>query len=233
MSSFWPRLLKIKVCLLLGTSCLIYSSKLRAESSYLPSYKKLIKLAPDLSSNVALLATSAAECAVTKSGLARPEKIAIIDYSLPSTQKRFWLFDLEDQSLLLRDFVAHGKNSGEKMAQSFSNSLGSLQSSLGLFQVGDSYIGKHGNSLRLIGLEPGVNDLALERAIVIHGADYVSKDYIREHNRLGRSFGCPALAPDSAEKVIEHFEDGNGLLFSYYPDRNWLKQSNFLNGCSL
>jgi hypothetical protein len=233
MSVLLTILLKRKACILIALGCLIASPRLKADNIDRLSYKSIVKLAPSLSTKVARLATMAAECAVTKSNLSQPQKIAIIDYSLPSTQKRFWLFDLEAGRLLLEDLVAHGKNSGEKMAESFSNGVGSLQSSLGLFQIGDRYIGKHGNSMRLIGLEPGVNDLALERAIVIHGADYVSEDFIRSHNRLGRSFGCPALAPESANKVIEYFEEGNGFLFSYYPDNDWLKKSNFLNGCSL
>ena len=203
-----------------------------AEPVAIPSSERLTDLAPRLSSQVAKLATTAVRCAEGQSAEIRPEKLAIIDYSLPSTDKRFWLFDLRQKRLLLEDRVAHGKNTGENRAQRFSNLPGSLQSSIGLFQVGGSYVGKHGNSLRLIGLERGVNDLALDRAIVIHGADYVSDGFIRIHKRLGRSFGCPAMAPETAEKVIESFEDSPGLLFSYYPDEQWLRSSKFLNSCT-
>ena len=195
---------------------------------------KIVNLAPDISPKVAGLAVQASQCAThTGDEKLNLEKLAIIDYSLPSTTKRFWLFDLKDDKLLLKDLVAHGKNSGEDLAEKFSNEPGSLQSSLGLFQVGNRYIGKHGISLRLIGLEPGINDLAYERAIVLHGADYVDTKFISSHKRLGRSFGCPAMSPESASKVIEYMEKSGGFLFSYYPDEHWLKNSSFLNSCSV
>lgn len=192
----------------------------------------LVTLAPRLSQQVAKLAVNAARCAASREGRSRIETLAVIDYSLPSTEKRFWLFDLARSRLLIEDLVAHGRNTGENSAASFSNVPGSLQSSLGIFRVGESYIGKHGASLRLIGLEPGINDRAFDRAIVIHGADYVSRDFIREHQRLGRSFGCPALAPENTAKVISSFRDRSGFLFSYYPDERWLQSSDFVNGCS-
>ena len=179
----------------------------------------LVQLAPRLSRTVARLATQAVTCAASQRDANAIDTLAIIDYSLPSTEKRFWLFDVDRVRLLIEDLVAHGKNSGENAAVRFSNDPGSLQSSLGLFQVGARYVGKHGDSLRLIGLEQGINDLAEERAIVIHGADYVGESFIKLHQRLGRSFGCPALAPQNVQKVIHSFRNGNGYLFSYYPDQ--------------
>ncbi len=196
-----------------------------------PDGRALVSLAPQLSLHVAELAAHAARCAARRSGEHRVDKLAVIDYSRPSREKRFWLFDLRRQQLLLEEFVAHGRGTGEDSAINFSNQPGSLQSSLGLFRVGERYLGKHGNSIRLIGLEPGINDLAYDRAIVIHGANYVSADFIRQHQRLGRSFGCPALAPESANKVIESFSEGSGFLFSFYPDEAWLKSSSYLNSC--
>lgn len=185
-----------------------------------------------LSQEVADLALSSVICAARHHSDGQIDKLAIIDYSLPSTQKRFWLFDLKKSKLLLEDFVAHGKNTGENVAQVFSNTPGSLQSSLGLFRAGSRYTGKHGTSLRLIGLEPGFNDAAYERAIVIHGADYVDPKFIQKHQRLGRSFGCPALSPESAGKVIDQFDQGKGYLFAYYPDEEWLSRSKYLKACT-
>ena len=192
---------------------------------------QLVRFAPRLSPEVAQLALRAAFCAAGRSEV-RIDRLAIIDYSLPSSEKRFWLFDLQHPKLLVEDFVAHGKNTGENIANNFSNTPGSLQSSLGLFRAGSRYIGKHGNSLRLIGLEPGFNDTAYDRALVIHGADYVSPSFIRKHQRLGRSFGCPALAPSSARTVIDQFSESNGFLFAYYPDKKWLRLSSYLNACT-
>lgn len=223
---------KANTLLLIITTFLYSVTTAQAEAVLVPSGNRLIQLAPDLSLQVAQIAASAVKCARRQMLDTDPQRLVIIDYSLPSTEKRFWLFDLRQQRLLLRDLVAHGKHSGENRAENFSNRPGSLQSSLGLFRVGERYVGKHGSSIRLIGLEPGVNDLALDRAIVIHGADYVSENFIRIHQRLGRSFGCPALARGTAEKVIQYVDQTPSLLFSYYPDEKWLDNSLFLKDCS-
>jgi hypothetical protein len=190
----------------------------------------LSKIAPKLSSEVANLAIKTISCA-TKHEQIKPKKLAIIDYSLPSTEPRFWLIDLKNQNLLLEELVAHGRGSGDNHANSFSNVPGSLSSSLGLFRVTEPYIGAHGLSIRLAGLEQGFNDLAYERAIVIHGANYVSPDFIANHKRLGRSWGCPALSPQAAQKAIKYLKDTPSYLFSYYPDTEWIKKSPYLNGC--
>jgi hypothetical protein len=203
-----------------------------AEEGRLRKTARLLNaLAPRLSVPVAQLALDASHCAAEKENQGTPEKLAVIDYTLPSTEKRFWLFDLRRGRLLMEDLVAHGKNTGEDSAGSFSNEPGSLQSSLGLFSVGESYVGKHGKALRLFGLEPGVNDLAYERAIVLHGADYVSPHFIKAQGRLGRSFGCPVLSVESAETAIDILSEGTSFLFAYYPDSRWLKSSQYLNGC--
>jgi len=156
--------------------------------------------------------------------------MGVIDYSLPSTTKRFWLIDRQSKKIELAELIAHGRGSGENRAQDFSNEKGSLKSSLGLFTTGDPYWGQHGYSLRLHGLEPGINDAAYDRAIVLHGADYVSENFISRWHRLGRSFGCPALPHSSVSTVINKLRDG-APLFSYYPDSQWLANSPFLNGC--
>jgi hypothetical protein len=142
--------------------------------------------------------------------------LTIIDYSLPSRMRRLWVLDLRAERVLAREYVAHGRNSGADVARRFSNRSGSLQSSLGLFLTGKAYQGKHGLSLRLRGLDPRLNSNAEARAIVIHGADYVSEWTIAGLGRLGRSQGCPALARAVAGRVIELIRDGT-VLYAYYP----------------
>lgn len=187
----------------------------------------LVRAAPGLDRTVLRHALAAMQCAVNH-GAERAQRLAVIDYSQPSTNRRLWLFDLDRRRLLLRDFVAHGRMSGENFASRFSNTLGSYQSSLGLFRTAESYSGKHGYSLRMDGLEPGINDLARERAIVIHGADYVSPQLVRSQGRIGRSLGCPALRPEIARTVIDKLKGGQ-FMFAWYPDRQWLQSSAYLN----
>jgi hypothetical protein len=151
----------------------------------------------------------------------------IADLSQPSVNKRLYIIDLPNRKVLFNTWVSHGKNTGDLLAQKFSNIPGSLQSSLGFYVTGNTYNGKHGLSLQLNGMEPGINDKALERAIVIHGADYVSSDFIRNTGRLGRSFGCPAVASELAVPIINTIQHGTGL-FVYYPDSKYLKSSKLL-----
>jgi hypothetical protein len=142
--------------------------------------------------------------------------LTVIDYSLPSTVKRMWVFDLASRRLLFHELVAHGRNSGEDVARSFSNGEGSLMTSLGAFVTGTTYNGKNGYSLRLRGMEPGVNDRAEARTIVIHGAPYVREEVARKLGRLGRSFGCPAVRPAIARKLIDKVKDRT-LLYAWHP----------------
>jgi hypothetical protein len=187
----------------------------------------LAKAAPSADPKVIALAVSAVDCA-TAHGMSPSDRLAVIDYSLPSTKPRLWVFDLNNRKLLYRELVAHGRNSGENYPQHFSNTLGSLQSSLGLFRTLDTYSGSNGYSLRMDGLEAGVNDKALERAIVMHGAPYVDEKSANKHGRLGRSWGCPALRSGVAKQVIDTLKGGQ-FIFSYYPDRDWLASSRYLN----
>jgi len=143
--------------------------------------------------------------------IAHPSPMVVIDYTHPSTVERLFVLDLEERRVLHRSLVAHGKGSGDNEAVRFGNREGSHMSSLGFFEVGATYHGKHGYSLRLEGLEPGLNDAAEERAIVIHAADYVSFDFIRRVGRLGRSWGCPALPPDQARAIIDAMIVGSCL----------------------
>ena len=180
-----------------------------------------------LSPKVLRLALQAVESA-TKQGLSNGRILGIIDFSLPSSKRRFWVLDLEHQRLLFHELVAHGKGSGDNFATTFSNQPGSSQSSLGLYLTTSPYEGQHGYSLRLEGLETGINDQAMARALVIHGAWYVSKDMLDQHQRLGRSLGCPAVNNEVVKPLIDTLKDGQ-LLFAYYPDEQWLSKSRFLN----
>lgn len=194
-----------------------------------PLSAKLVKAAPSADPKVIELAVSAIDCAEAH-GMSPSDRLAIIDYSLPSTQPRLWVFDLNKGRLLYRELVAHGRNSGDNYPQSFSNSMGSLQSSLGLFRTLDTYSGSNGYSLRMDGLEAGFNDNARERAIVMHGAPYVNPDLAHKQGRLGRSWGCPALRSGIARQVIDTLKGGQ-FIFSYYPDQRWLASSRYLH-CS-
>jgi hypothetical protein len=138
-----------------------------------------------------------------------------------------WVFDVERGRLVFEELVAHGRNTGEKVAERFSNVEGSKMSSLGLFQATETYYGSNGYSLRLRGLDAGFNDNALSRAIVMHGAPYVSEAIAARLGRLGRSWGCPAVRPEVARVVIDALK-GGALLFAYYPDSKWLKESPLL-----
>lgn len=174
------------------------------------------------------LALEAAGSAVARGDASNPGTLSVIDFSKPSTQKRLWVYDLRSRALLFHEHVAHGRGTGANMAEQFSNVPESNQSSLGLFRTAEAYIGKHGYSLRLDGLERGVNDRARERAIVIHGADYVNAATAKTQGRLGRSLGCPAVRPEISTALIKAVKDG-GLLFAYYPDQRWLDGSEYLS----
>lgn len=192
-----------------------------------PLATSLSAQAPTLDRTVLDKALNAMECAVS-SGFPPADRIAVIDFTRPSSEPRLWVFDLAKRALLLEELVAHGRNSGDNFATAFSNREGSHQSSIGLFRAGESYFGRHGYSLRMDGLEPGINDLARQRAIVIHGADYVDNSWVERQGRIGRSLGCPAVSRDVADQVVDTLKDGQ-FVFSYYPDKEWLRSSPYLN----
>ncbi len=154
--------------------------------------------------------------------------ITIIDFSKPSTKERFFVIDLKNKQLLYKCFVAHGKNSGGNSAESFSNESLSLKSCLGFFTTAETYSGRHGYSLRLDGLEKNINDNARAREIVIHGAEYVSQEFIKKYGRLGRSWGCPALPAELTKEVIDKISGGS-CLFIYGKDDYYKENSNFIN----
>jgi hypothetical protein len=172
-------------------------------------------------------ALKAAAKAIERGDVADPGTLTVIDFSRPSTERRMWVYDLRTRTLVFDELVSHGRGSGVAMATAFSNVPESNRSSLGLYRTAETYIGKHGYSLRIDGLEPGVNDRARERAIVIHAADYVNEKSARAQGYLGRSLGCPALRPEVARQVIDTVK-GGGLIFAYYPDPTWLRTSKYL-----
>jgi hypothetical protein len=181
--------------------------------------------------SVLRLAMGAVTCATRLGDIEAPSTLTVIDYSLPSVERRLWVFDLTDGTLRFRELVAHGRNTGDNIATRFSDAMNSRQSSIGLFVTADTYMGSNGYSLRLDGLERGFNAHARERAIVMHGAPYVDPKLAATQGRIGRSWGCPALREAAARPVIDTIR-GGGVVFSYYPDSNWLKSSRFLNGCA-
>ena len=153
--------------------------------------------------------------------------LTIIDFSLSSNKERMWIVDMNKLKVVNYSLVAHGHNSGDEFPKYFSNKPSSNQSSLGFYLTDDIYYGKHGMSLYLDGVEPDVNDKARERAIVMHGASYVSRDFIRTHGRLGRSFGCPSIPMENHEEVISMLS-GRSCIYIYYPDEKYLDNSPML-----
>ena len=154
--------------------------------------------------------------------------LSIVDFSKPSHQKRLYVIDIKTRKVLHYTYVAHGKNTGLVTADKFSNTHQSLQSSLGFYKTAETYHGKHGYSLRLDGLESGFNSNARGRAVVMHGADYVSQDFVRRNGRLGRSWGCPAVSRAEAKPIINNIKGGN-CLFIYKNKSSYLQKSNLLN----
>lgn len=152
-------------------------------------------------------------------GLIEKNILTLIDFSLSSNTQRLWVIDLDSNIVLYNSLVAHGRNSGDEFATSFSNAPESYKSSLGFYATGEIYNGKHGMSLKLDGLEKGLNSNARERAVVIHGADYVSNSFIKNNKRLGRSLGCPALPVEMTSKIIQTIKD-KSCLFIYHPSKS-------------
>jgi len=175
---------------------------------------KLLKSATDIKPEALDLALKAYEKAY-KQGYVKKPYLAVIDYSKPSTDKRLWIFDLAQEKVLYELHVTHGKNSGVKIATKFSNKQDSLQTSLGAFITEEPYNGRNGYSLRLEGLDPGLNDNAKKRGIVIHGAHYASANFLQKNGRLGLSWGCPAIAKEVNAEVINLLKDGS-MVYAYH-----------------
>ena len=157
--------------------------------------------------------------ALKEKGLIKKDILTIIDFSLSSNTKRLWVIDLISGNVIFNSLVAHGRNTGDEYASNFSNSNESYKSSLGFYATGEIYNGKHGMSLRLDGLEKGVNDNARARGIVMHAADYVSDSFIQNNHRLGRSQGCPAVPAGLSKEIISVIKD-KSCFFIYHPSRD-------------
>jgi hypothetical protein len=159
--------------------------------------------------------------------LEKGKPLTIIDFDLPSSEERLWVIDIDAQDLEYTSLVAHGRNSGGLHASKFSNIPDSYKSSLGFYLTGEMYTGKHGASLRLDGIEKGINDNARKRAIVIHSAQYAEPSFVKQHGRLGRSLGCPALPYANYEQIIAKIKE-KSCLFIHASEKKYLGQSTYL-----
>ena len=169
------------------------------------------------------------ECLVKKGKINSDALLAICDLTQSSNKKRFYILDLSSNKILLTSYVAHGRGSGMEFATRFSNKANSHQSSLGFYITSNTYYGEHGLSLRLEGLEPGFNDHAIRRNIVIHGAKYIGDEYLDDNKFMGRSYGCPAVPQNESTEIINLIKNGN-CLFIYHPTKIYLQRSHILNG---
>lgn len=209
---------------LAGLCCHMTSSATQA-FNIKTSVQHLAGKAPALDKHVLKLALFAYQTASEKGAVKKP-LLTVIDYSLPSSRQRMWIFDVRKEKLLYNTYVAHGQNSGMTTPNHFSNRASSKETSLGTFVTKDTYMGSKGLSLNLKGLEKGFNDNAYNRRVVIHGAWYVEPDFIKKAGRAGRSWGCPSIAQTMAKPVINTIKGGS-VVFAYYPDRNYLSHTNY------
>jgi hypothetical protein len=214
-------LVRVMTGLLLLTSSLCFSYEVDSAEM-----KRLEAKMPALNSGVFELAVHAYNKARSK-GMDDRGILTIVDYTLPSSDKRLWVVDLNQEEILSHTYVTHGRGTGALFAKHFSNENNSHESSVGLFLTGDAYHGHVGYALRLHGLEHGYNDNAESRAIVVHGAVYANPSFIRKYGRLGRSLGCFALPEANYKRIISLIKNGT-LIFSYYPVPSWLTHSRYL-----
>ncbi|MBS1604081.1 MAG: murein L,D-transpeptidase catalytic domain family protein [Bacteroidetes bacterium] len=164
-----------------------------------------------------------------KKGVIRKRTVlSICDFSQSCCSKRMYVIDVRHRKLLFRTYVAHGQNSGEEYATSFSNEPDSYKSSLGFYVTNRVYYGRNGLSLRLNGVDSGYNDLALKRNIVLHGSSYVGDKYMQDFGTLGTSLGCPALPAAISGRIIRAVKDGS-CLFIYHPTQQYLDNSIVIN----
>ena len=187
----------------------------------------LFKESDSLSPNVINKVLTTLSCA-DKKNIEHNHILTIIDYSLPSSEKRLWVFDLNSKQLLFHTYVSHGIKSGTLLTNNFSNKYNSKASSIGVYTTEKTYYGRDGLSLRLEGLESGFNDNASNRSVVMHGGWYVEENFIKKYGRAGRSWGCPALPLDLYQPIINTIKD-KSLFVVYYPSDNWFAKSKYLN----
>jgi hypothetical protein len=197
-------------------------------SSYISKYDEWNLSAAGISIKVFNYAIKGYELLLQKHLLNNTEIISIVDFTKPSTQQRLFILNLATGKILFNTLVAHGRNTGLQYAKVFSNKFSSFESSLGFYVTQNTYNGNNGYSLKLKGCEKGFNDKALERNIVLHGAAYVSNEFIQQNGFLGRSYGCPAVPLEISNEIINTIKDG-ACLFIYFPTKKYLKQSVFIN----
>jgi len=223
---------KIYIAILLPSILLfIFSNSIWSINKYSDvniKAKKLATKTSNLNPHVVKLALEAFDNSQKLGVPIKKPIVTVIDYSLPSTAKRLWVLDIQQEKILYNSLVAHGKNSGGNYTTSFSNHFRSLKTSLGVFLTENTYFGRNGYSLRIKGLEKGFNENAKARAIVIHGAPYVNKQFAKTVGRIGRSGGCQAIEKDLALPIINTIKSGT-LVLSFYPDKTWLTTSRFIN----
>ncbi|MEZ4853571.1 murein L,D-transpeptidase catalytic domain family protein [Flavobacterium sp.] len=210
-----PKLLAKKEVASFEANCKLFYDNIEATQYSLPKFESFLKAFEGYEQ-------------LRKQGKIENEILTLVDFSLSSNVERMWVIDMKLQKVIMQTLVAHGRNSGEEFATKFSNTSESYQSSLGFYLTGESYQGKHGNSLRLDGLEYGINDNARQRAVVIHGADYVSNTFIKQNKRLGRSYGCPAVSYAVSDKLIEVIKN-KSVLFIYHPSRSYVQKSKLVS----
>ncbi len=188
----------------------------------------LKKEAPALRKEVLKEAVQGYRILIENGMLREGKPLTVIDFDLPSTERRLWIIDMGTKRLTHESLVSHGRNSGELLARKFSNKSESFMSSLGFYLTGERYVGKHGASLRLDGLEKGINDKARSRAIVIHSADYATETFVKRYGRLGRSLGCPALPKENYEEVIDLIQD-KSCLYIHASQESYKEKSVFIS----
>ena len=198
-------------------------SNIAQENIIIVQMQHLSQNAPQLNINVLKLGLEAYKKACNNGSVKNP-MLTVIDYSLPSSKQRMWIFDMSREALLYNTYVAHGINSGNDIPRYFSNDFSSKKTSLGTFITEDTYEGSNGYSLNLRGLEKGINDNAYNRRVIIHGAWYVEPNFIKKTGRAGRSWGCLSIAKTMAEPLINVIKNGS-VVFAYYPDDYYLTHS--------
>ncbi|HLU80720.1 MAG TPA: murein L,D-transpeptidase catalytic domain family protein [Flavobacteriaceae bacterium] len=191
-------------------------------------YRKFETLNTSMPSRVSFQYAMRGYYDLEEKGKLKNKILTIVDFSLASTEKRMWVLDMNDYSVLFNTVVAHGRGTGGNFAKNFSNVANSHKSSLGFYLTAETYIGKHGLSLRMDGLEKDINDNARSRYIVIHGADYATPGFAKRIGRLGRSYGCPSVPPKFSKKIINTIKE-KSVFFIYYPSQKYLETSTFLN----
>jgi hypothetical protein len=227
----WPTQHKTSNKPILKTaSKIINTAQDYAESKNNPFYKLKVMLhrdAPTLRDSVINKVLTTLECA-NEYNVAHNNIVTIIDYSLPSNQKRLWVVDLNANKLLFHTYVSHGIKSGFLLTNNFSNKHNSKASSLGVYKTEKSYYGHEGLSLRLEGLDRTFNDQASRRSIVMHGGWYMDENFIKKYGRPGRSWGCTALPLTVSQSIINTIKE-QSFFIVYYPNEQWLSKSRFLH----